>query len=633
MADAFPNVEQEQINTNIEKRIQNILKNVDLDAINERVNKRLEHLNLGETSDAFSDDRTYINALPKTYKEKTLRYIDIFRDNPEVVQDYIAAIKEFGTEKRAIEAGSTAELLYPNKLLTKVLKDPVYEKDAKRFFMVMNPLQGDEIYDLSLRQDDVGLLKQKEWHDKTSTKILGGITDAFQGTVRELTKSVASLVDLGLDTNSLAHIEANWPEAEKSEEGLRALTEDLAQFGIDVWAGGKILKGFGWVAKRTAPGQTKRIVEKLQKTKPKKDQWGRIIEDPYGNIIQTSSIAKRLGYWALPVKYGLGRTVTSDPEQTSFGEGFGWVTREDTTNMTNREKATHDLKWKLAHGGEGTALVGGLTVAFSGALGALGWTAKNVLGPPLKIAGDYVVNPLAKVAASRWTGIPQMVQGIRNAGGFITKPIPPLEQWQFSSMVGGGFWERVRGAADKFILTPLRTRGALTKEAKELMRKGEDQVRAYRKNVDLDLKRIDSSIYKMLKTAFASRLFTQSSAVAGKQYWDDVIRFMKNELKLDQLPVELRAASQNIRTLIDSLSKKIEPYVKTEEVKEEIVRNMGKYLTTSYEIFQGSYKPSRAKVEAAQKYFVGLLQQTKGGKFFNVKEGAPLWVELNRQAS
>ena len=389
MADAFPNVEQEQINQNIEKKIDNILTNIGTESVYERVLKRLEDkkLNKGKTEstydrvlkrlkdkdsevDPFGDDRSYINALPKTYKDKTLRYIDIFRDNPEVVQDYIAAIKEFGTEKRAIEAGSTAELLYPNKLLTKVLKEPAYEKDAKRFFMVMNPLQGDTIYDLSLRQDDVGLLKQKEYEDKFSTKIIGGITDAFQGTVRELTKSIGSLVDMGLDTNSLAHIEANWPEAQKSEEGMRALSESMAQFGIDYFLGGKILKGFGWVAKRAAPGQTKRIVERLQKTKPKKDQWGRVIEDPYGNIVQTSSIAKRFGNWALPVKYGLGRTVTSDPEQTSYGEGFGWVTREDTSKMTNKEKAVHDLKWKLAHGAEGTALFAGLTVAFSGALGA-----------------------------------------------------------------------------------------------------------------------------------------------------------------------------------------------------------------------------------------------------------------------
>ena len=117
------------------------------------------------------------------------------------------------------------------------------------------------------------------------------------------------------------------------------------------------------MATKAAPGQTKQLVEKLSKTKAKKDKWGRVIEDPYGNIVQTSSIAKRLGFWTLPVKYGLGRTVTSDPDQTSFGEGFGLVTRADTSKMTPKEKAVHDLKWKLAHGAEGTALIAGLTVA------------------------------------------------------------------------------------------------------------------------------------------------------------------------------------------------------------------------------------------------------------------------------
>ena len=633
MADAFQNIDLEQINKDVEKKVKGILDNLDLESIDQQVKEKLSTIEALKSDDAFSDDRSYINALPETYKEKTLRYIDVFRDHPEIVQDYIKAIKEWGTEKDAKKAGSTAELLNPLKLLTKVLKNPEYEQDARRFFMIMNPLQGEKVYDLSLRDDELGILKQKEWQDKTSTKILGGVTDAFQGTVKELTKTVARLVDWGLDTKSLAYIESNWPEAKKSESGIRKLTEDLTEFGIDIWLGGKILKSFGWVATKAAPGQTKRIVEKLSKTKAKKDKWGRVIEDPFGNIVQTSSIAKKLGFWALPVKYGLGRSVTSDPEQATLAENFGLVTREDTSKMTNKEKAVHDFKWKLAHGGEGTALIGGLTVAFSGALGTLGWTAKNVLGPPLKIAGDYIVNPLAQVAASRMTGIPQLVQGIRNAGGFITKPIPPLEQWQFFSIGAGPLKERIMALADKFVLTPIRTRGPLTQEAKAIMRKGEDEVRAYRKNVDLDLKRIDSSIYKMLKTGFASRLFTQSSAVAGKQYWDDVIRFLRQELKRDQLPAELQVPAQNIRNLIESLSKKIEPYVKSEEVKEEIIKNLGKYLTTSYEIFQGSYKPSRAKIDAAQKYFIGLLQQTKGGKFFNVKEGAPLWIELNRQAS
>ena len=47
---------------------------------------------------------------------------------------------------------------------------------------------------------------------------------------------------------------------------------------------------------------------------------------------------------------------------------------------------------------------------------------------------------------------------------------------------------------------------------------------------------------------------------------------------------------------------------------------MGKYLTTSYEIFQGSYKPDQAKISAATNYFVNLIKKTNK-KYKNVKEG------------
>ena len=124
MADAFQNIDLEQINKDVEKKVKGILDNLDLESINERVKEKLSTIEALKTEDKFSSERTYINALPETYKEKTLRYIDVFRDHPEIVQDYIKAIKEWGTEKDAKKAGSTAELLYPSKLLTKVLKNP-----------------------------------------------------------------------------------------------------------------------------------------------------------------------------------------------------------------------------------------------------------------------------------------------------------------------------------------------------------------------------------------------------------------------------------------------------------------------------------------------------------------------------
>ena len=48
MADAFPNVEQEQINQNIEKKIDNILTNIGTESVYERVLKRLEDKKLNK---------------------------------------------------------------------------------------------------------------------------------------------------------------------------------------------------------------------------------------------------------------------------------------------------------------------------------------------------------------------------------------------------------------------------------------------------------------------------------------------------------------------------------------------------------------------------------------------------------
>ena len=60
---------------------------------------------------------------------------------------------------------------------------------------------------------------------------------------------------------------------------------------------------------------------------------------------------------------------------------------------------------------------------------------------------------------------------------------------------------------------------------------------------------------------------------------------------------------------------------------------MGKYLTTSYRIFQGSFRPDKEKMAAATNYFIDIIRKSKGSKFKNVKAGHALWPELNRLAS
>ena len=147
------------------------------------------------------------------------------------------------------------------------------------------------------------------------------------------------------------------------------------------------------------------------------------------------------------------------------------------------------------------------------------------------------------------------------------------------------------------------------------------------------ISQIDRATYDMLGKGMANRAFTSSSVGAGKQHWDDVIAYLKGEVKLDALPKVLQQPSKDIQQLIQKLSEKIKPYVKSDEIKKEIIDGMGKYLTTSYRIFQGSFKPDKEKIAAATNYFIDLIKKSKGSKYKNVKAGHALWPELNRLAS
>ena len=365
--------------------MEEIKKNLNLDQLKEEIQTGVEETKKELIEEGLikgdllsSEDRSYVNTLPFDYKNKALRYLDIFRDNPEIVSDYLNVLKKFGSEKAAKEAGSDNILFYPKKL-KKYINDNVEtitEDTQKRWEFLDN--FGEHDYDIKIREDDWAKKYQKEWLGKWTTKTKLGIAEATGDTVRAISKVVAQVADaVGPENTKSAveWIEANWPKADDitypnklrpfdQDSAIQNLITDLAQFGIDVYTGGKLVKLFGWGAKKVAPGTFKKIAERVTKQKPKVDKAGREIADNFGNIKYASSIAQKMGFWGLPVKYGIGRAITSDEKATTFTEGLGimpTLTREDWNSMTSKERAVESLKRKLIHGAEGTVLIAGLT--------------------------------------------------------------------------------------------------------------------------------------------------------------------------------------------------------------------------------------------------------------------------------
>ena len=123
MADTFQNLDLEKINADVKKQVDEILAGIDLTEINTNVEKILKDIETKKDK-LLPEERKYVDTLKEPWKDKTLRYLDIFRNHPEIVQEYLGAIKEHGSEKAAKEKGNQAELLYPYKLLSRITDNP-----------------------------------------------------------------------------------------------------------------------------------------------------------------------------------------------------------------------------------------------------------------------------------------------------------------------------------------------------------------------------------------------------------------------------------------------------------------------------------------------------------------------------
>ena len=145
MADAFPNKEQEDADKQIHKKIRDITdlikkrkedaglsgdSNIDIEAIIKKrkedagltsesevdvqaiIDKRKEDagIEVTETVDEKKlspENESWLKTQDFKYRDNVSRYLDIFRNNTDFVEEYIEVLKKFGTIKAAKEACAT----------------------------------------------------------------------------------------------------------------------------------------------------------------------------------------------------------------------------------------------------------------------------------------------------------------------------------------------------------------------------------------------------------------------------------------------------------------------------------------------------------------------------------------------
>ena len=86
----------------------------------------------------------------------------------------------------------------------------------------------------------------------------------------------------------------------------------------------------------------------------------------------------------------------------------------------------------------------------------------------------------------------------------------------------------------------------------------------------------------MAKAGFSDVLMGSETAAGALKHWNDVLRYMRGEVKLTSLPSPLQDSAFIIRDLIDEQMKVLQPILKDSNVKEDLIKNMGKYLFQWY---------------------------------------------------
>ncbi len=559
-----------------------------------------------QLDDNFED---LITQLPLDVQDDVLRYKNIFRATPEVLENYLEEYRDKGF----------SDYIEKSRFYDDGIK--LADQDQARF-QDYNFL-GKGVYDAAYRKDKAGDKAKQIIKESIPGQLAVGVTTGLGTAVRGTAELIASLSDLYLDTEILDNVEQALGDVDinKIYEGdagtLARFTSILTQYGTGFAVAQKIVKKISGKAIKT------RLAEKTAQ-KLALSEGGK-------------NLAKFGGYYMLPA--GIADTVVSTSDQQSLGEIFGKddgnvvqnilynTSLEDLEGLSGKERAAALLRNKLKFGAEGTAFMGTLKLvgpAIKGTAKGAGVILNNVVGPTLTGAAKVVTYKDILPGAFRAIG-----KGFDKA---VTKAgIPDSDLWKFGDFQSGVKSGVFRGLDE--VVSRLKSGGKFDVQTRNELKKIEGLNKSAKKDFDIFAKALDKSMYKLVNSGFDDVLFNTSTAQRAMTYWDDVLKYMRGELKLNQLPKPLREYSLATRKLIDQQQEKIVPILKDMKIKDDTIKNMGKYFKTSYEIFKNSkFRAPKEDYQTAIKYFEQLMKRA-GKTYKDIPKGSTLYNQkINKDA-
>ena len=537
---------------------------------------------------AVLDDKyaSFVKTLPGEVQADVDRYLNIFKNDPTPVLLFLDEYKEKGFSD-----------FFEN---TKNFSDIADSKDFGRYadFNFM----GKGGYDAMYRKDEAGDKARKKVLENKFVQAQIGVGQGLYTGVRGTAELIGALSDLYLDTETLDNVERALPQIDLQEVygneagGVAKFTSLLTQYGTGFALAQKVSKKLIGTAVKT--NLAKKAAEKAAKTYAGK---------------KAMDVAKFGGYWVLPAF--TADTTVSAIGQKSVGEIFGdekgnFLERalsntklEELANIKDpKEYAAAVLRNKLKFGAEGTAFMGALTLvgpSLKGFAKGSGIILENVVDP--------VLTGTTKLLASEKSGLPQTLRAISKGidKGLDKLGIPRQELWKFSEY-GSGIKNSILRGIDQFTQN-FKSGGPFNVQTRNELKKLDGLNKSAKKSTDIFMKDLDRQMYKLAGAGFKDILFNTNTANQALRYWGDVLEYMRGNLKLEKLPKSLQSSALAIRKLIDDYTAELSPILKSMNVKDDIIKNMGRYLHTSYEIFKNSkYRADKQTYQQAIDYFVKL---------------------------
>jgi len=533
--------------------------------------------------DAYSD---FVLELPAEVQADVDRYLNIFKNDPTPVIRFLDEYKKEGYSEYFKNISD--------------IKDIANEKDFGRF-LDFNYL-GKGSYDALYRKDEAGDKARKKVMDSKFVQAQIGPGQGLYTAVRGTAETIAALSDLYLDTETLDNVQKALPEMSLDDiygedaGGVAKFTSLLTQYGTGFAVAQKIAKKLFGNAAKTKLAQKAAAVAATNKAAN------------YG-----VNLAKYGGYWVLPAF--VADTTVSATGQDSVGEIFGdesgnFLERalantklESLEGITNpKEYAAAVLRNKLKFGTEGTAFLGALKLvgpSMKVMSTGSGVILSNAVGPTL--------TGMSKVLASERSQIPKLFRTISKvADTALTKSgIPRSDLWKFSEY-GAGVKSSILRAID-LVAQKFKSGGPFNVQTRNELKKLDGLNKSAKKSTDIFLKDLDRQMYKLADAGFNDILFNSTTANNALRYWSDVLEYMRGNIKLNKLPESLRSSSFAVRKLIDDYTLELSPILKTMNVKDDIIKNMGRYLHQGYEIFKNNrYRAPKEVYDNAIDYFVRL---------------------------